>query len=282
MEIGFPYFAVVQNLRQLGDFFPMNDMTVTAPGGTEIADEELFHSGVTGLENITSADLLIPRLTVIQALSPQLQRNKPEYIEGAQIGDFCDTGTNEVFKGPIELLPVFYATVQLEWAPRNSGKGLVKNHGTDRSILEHTVRDEKNRNILSNGNYIAETATFYVLNLTAGGRRSFVPLSSTQLKAGRRWCTMITAERVNRGGVAVPVPVLFYRSWIATSIEQSNAEGNWMGWKFSPDKKVMDIDPTKNLLREADAFARDAKAGLVKGDVAADPVEAGRDPDGAM
>jgi hypothetical protein len=130
----------------------------------------------SGLENVTANDVIIPRLTILQALSPQVTKSKPEFIKGAEQGNFCDTGTNEIFVDSISVIPCFFARVFLEWAPRSSGKGLVKNHGIDASILDKCTPDDKGRQTLPNGNLIAETATYYVLNMSAGGRRSFIPM----------------------------------------------------------------------------------------------------------
>jgi hypothetical protein len=97
------------------------------------------HAG-DGLENVTASDLIIPRLAILQDLSPQVKKTKPEYIEGAQVGDICDVGTSELFEPPLIFLPVHYVKQWLEWAPRASGKGLVKIHN-DNSILEKCTRD---------------------------------------------------------------------------------------------------------------------------------------------
>jgi len=229
---------------------------------------------LTGLENVTNADLLIPRLTILQSLSPQLNRKKPEFIEGAQAGQFCDTGTGEVFDR-LEVLPVYFAKVYLEWAPDRSG--MIKNWGTNRTALEGTRQDEIMRNIRSNGNIVSETMTFYVLNLTVGGRRSFIPLSSTQIKAGKSWLTQImTRPRIpGSGGRMIESPI-FYWSWIAMVNEQSNKKGDWFGWSFKPGREdIRKIDPSGDLLKEAVAFAQDARDGLVIGDVGVEEHDSG-------
>lgn len=248
---------------------PTTAVAVKDASATAVADTSMFETGPSGLENVTAKDLLIPRMTILQSLSPQINKKKPEYIEGAELGDFCDTGTGEVFKDTLTLLPCFYALIHLEWAPRDSGKGIVKNHGTDSAILAQTTRDDRNRNVLPNGNYVAETATFYCLNITAGGRRCFLPLSSTQLKAARRWLTLITNERLTRQDGSEYQPPIFYRSWDCTAVEQSNAQGDWAGWKMSPAKTVLELDPTPThaLLIEAREFYEQARDGLAIGDV---------------
>lgn len=241
--------------------------TVTGSTSLAVYDADL-DDGQTGLENVTAKDVMIPRLGIIQALSPQLLKNKPEYIEGAQVGDFVDHGVGDTFRDTLHLLPVFFATVYLEWAPRSTGKGLVKNHGTDGSIMKSTVVDDLNRNVLPNGNYIAETATYYLLNLSARGRRSFLPLTSTQLKNSRKWMTLITNERVSRPDGSEFMPPIYYRSWFAKTTEESNAKGDWSGWKFEPGPNILEIDATKKLLAEAKEFMLQVSQGLVSGDVA--------------
>jgi hypothetical protein len=229
------------------------------------ADE--FAGMPTGLENVTAKDLVIPRITILQALSPQLIKSKPEFIKGAAAGMFCDVATGDTWADSLDFLPCFYATIYLEWAPRSSGKGLVANHGTNAAIMSDCTFDDKRRAVLPSGNYIAETATYYGLNMSAGGRRSFIPLSSTQLKASRKWMTLITNQRLKRSDGSEFVPPLFYRCWRAEITEQSNSEGSWFGWKFSPGNTVLELDPTKALLADARDFYEQARAGLVQGDL---------------
>jgi len=230
----------------------------------EAADE--FQGGDTGLENVTGRDLLIPRITILQDLSPQVKKNKPEFIEGAEIGDFCDTAAGEVFKEML-LLPCYFAVINLEWAPRATGKGLIANHGTSREIFKDSRQDEKRR-WFHGENLVSETMTFYCLNVTAGGRRCFVPMASTSLKSGRAWLTRITNERVRnpRTGAEFQPPI-FYRSWIAKVTEESNNQGSWFGWKLEPGPTVLEIDPTKTLLVNAKDFLEQARSGLVSGDL---------------
>jgi hypothetical protein len=220
----------------------------------------------TGLENVSSRDLMIPRLTILQALSPQLNERKPEFIPNAKVGMFCDTAVGECYTEML-LLPCYFATVYLEWAPRATNKGLVHNHGMDASIKQKCKADGKGRLMLENGNYVAETATYFALNITAGGRRSFLPLSSTQLKASRRWMTLITNERLQRSDGTEFQPPIFYRSWKASITHESNSQGDWFGWKFEPHSTIFELDPTKNLLREAKDFLEQARSGLVQGDL---------------
>jgi hypothetical protein len=256
---------------------PKRSTALVAPG-----EVDEFDSGETGLEHVTAKDLLIPRLTIIQKLSPQLRRDKPEFNPDAIEGDFCDTGTGDLWRGSITILPCFFARVFLEWAPRSTGKGMIHNHGTDASILEKCTLDEKRRALLPNGNYVAETATWFVLNMSAGKRRSFIPLASTQLKASRRWMTLLTSERLTRSDGVEFMPPIYWRSWEATGVEQSNQDGAWVGWKLEPSANILELDRTKSLLREAKEFYAQSRDGLVTGDLNMAAEEAAAGEEGAQ
>jgi len=221
-------------------------------------------SGPSGMENVTSRDLIIPRITMLQALSPQVQKKKAEFIPGAEPGMFCDVATGEIWPA-IELVFCHYSRVFLEWAPRSSGKGLVANHGMDASVLEKCEKDEKGRPITKEGNLISETAQWMCINLTANGRRSFLPLASTSLKASRQLMMKIQAERLVGKDGREFTPPIYFRSWIAEATEQSNNDGDWFGYRFSPGKVITEIDPSKELLKAAKKFCDEAAKGIVQG-----------------
>jgi len=193
-----------------------------------------------GMENVTSNDLLVPRLVILQALSPQVNKRKSEYIDGAEVGMIADVGTGEVYPDGVWFLPVFYRKDYLEWAPRDSGKGLVNIH-TDPAILDQTTRNERNQPVLPNGNYIAETAQFFGLNLSAGARMCYVPMTSTQLKKARRWNTLAMGEKLKRADGTEFTAPFFYRTYTLQTSEESNSEGDWFGWKIERSLALPEI-----------------------------------------
>lgn len=233
------------------------------------ADDFGAHAGA-GLENVGASDLLVPRLTILQALSPQISKKKAEYIEGAQIGSICDVGTGELYDDGVLFLPVYYRKDYLEWAPRASGQGLVNIHH-DPAIMDRTTRNEKRQPVLANGNLIAETAQFFGLNLTADGRKCFLPMASTQLKKARKWLTLATGEKLQREDGTYFVPPLFYRCYHLTTAEESNGEGEWAGWKVDRGVTLPELGEEgfdwKEIKAEAEAFLVSLQKGEAKGDV---------------
>lgn len=251
------------------DEAPQQKRNVPAKAKSNLPATVSDFEGAEGFENVSASDVLLPRLTILQSTSDQLKKNKSVFIKGAQIGNFCDVSINRILPYPLPFIPCFYAMVYLQWAPRDSGRGLIANHGTDPSILKKCKRDENNRNVLSNGDYIAETATYFGLYQSEDDDwvQSFLPLSSTQLKNSKRWMSRLKAEKIERKDGTKFTPSIYYRSWIATGVEESNAKGDWIGWSFEPGDPINEIDPTKQLLALAKEFCHQAKVGLVRGDV---------------
>lgn len=238
----------------------------------------------SGLEGVGADDLLVPRLGILQALSPQLKKAKSEYIEGAEEGDIADLGTGELYKSGLWFLPVFYRKEYLEWAPRDSGKGLVAVH-SDPAILDQTTRDDRRRAVLPNGNYIADTAQFYGLNLSSGRRMSYVPMTSTQLKKARRWNTLAMGEKLKRGDGSEFTAPLWYRTYNLTTAAESNNDGDWYGWVINRSVALPEITEEehgmdwRSVKEEAIAFHKQ----LVSGEARADVSDiAGEESEGAM
>lgn len=231
-----------------------------------------------GLDNVGATDIMIPRLTILQALSPQLKKTASEYIKGAEVGSIVEVGTGQLFPDGVLFVPVYYRKDYLEWAPRSSGKGLVQIH-TDPMIMYRTSRNEKGQPVLPSGNYIAETAQFFGLNVTAGFQKCYIPMTSTQLKKARRWLTIATTERLIRpDGTRFSAP-LFWRGYELTTAEESNSEGSWMGWRIERKGTLAEIAAVNGLdgnqlKDECRAFLSQLKAGEVKADHSEAAVEA--------
>lgn len=242
-----------------------NAVAVREPSKNEIASMAHFENVPTGLENVTTKDLLIPRLTILQELSPQLNEDKPEYIDGATVAMICDTAAGKVWE-KIEFIPVYYARIFLEWAPRKSGDGLVANHGMDESILKKAERDERDGKLYIGDNILAETATYYGLNVTNDFQPSFIPLTSTNLKISKRWMNAITGEKLTRADGSKFAAPLFYRSWLMDVATAKNNQGEWGAPRFAPGTPILELDPSKKLLQSCIDFHDQAKNGIVQGD----------------
>ena len=100
-----------------------------------------------GGEDASAQDMMIPYLTILQALSPQLNKQKGEFIQDAEQGEFFNSATNQTFSGEdgIMIIPVYYQRKYTEWVPRIDGGGLVGEHGPE--ILEQTTRSDIGKDV---------------------------------------------------------------------------------------------------------------------------------------
>ena len=226
-------------------------------------------AGGSGYEHVTAADLLIPRLTILQGLSPQVSQGRPEFDPKAKVGMIYDVGLQQGFEDGIEIIPVHYNKVWLEWAPRASGKGVVNTHA-DAKILQETTPDSMGKPTLGNGNYIAETAQLYVLNVTADWRKSFIPMASTQLKKARRLLTLAMSEKIEGTGDIAP---LYYRFYKLSTVPEFNQQGNWMGWKIERGDKLTTAGNWKRILQDVKEFRKMLLAGEARGDMSGTDTE---------
>ncbi len=246
---------------------PRNQVVLAGSKVPATAHADIFsaHAGA-GMENVSTKDILIPRISILQALSPQVQRNKSEYIEGAEPGQICDIGTGVLLPEPLLFLPLHYAKVWLEWYPRATKRGLAAIH-LDDGILANTTPDEKRRPILPNGNYVAETAQFFGLNLSGDGQLSFIPMGSTQLKAAKKWLNLSLAEKVCDSQGRTFNPPLFYRAYELSTIAQENAEGSWFGWKIERGPQLEQIEGWQDMFQQVLRLREQIKSGEAKADM---------------
>jgi len=212
--------------------------------------------GNSGFENMRPDDIAIPFITILQALSPQLRGTTK--IKGAEEGDFFNTVTSEIYKGVIKVIPCAYHKSYVEWVPRDSGGGFVRQH--DESILEKCTRNDKNQDILPGGNIIVTTGYHYCILLNGKKQeRVVLAFSSTQLKKSRRWNSQMMALQISSGSRVI-TPPMFSHIYTCETVEESNDHGSWAGWQISSPEMIDD----SILYSFAKKFNGDVTKGSVK------------------
>lgn len=235
---------------------------------TSQADADFF--ALDKQREVDARETLIPRLAVLEANSPQLDKHAPEYIEGASAGQIADVALNEAWD-KVLILPAHYAVLYLEWAPRDSGEGLVHNYLTDSKVYDSLVPDERQKRFLPNGNEIVQTGTIYCLNLnTVTGRPCFFPMSSTRFQASKRWNTMQLEDYIkNSSGAFVP-SAMFYRTWEVECHRKEKKGNKWHVPTISKGIPIQEYDPTLTLAKKAKAFGEQIAEQIRLGTIALD------------
>lgn len=218
-------------------------------------DDMMADVGI-GFENVTANDVAIPYLKILQALSPELRGTTK--VPGAEEGLIINTVTQQLMK-EFRIIPCAFKKSYVEWTPREAGGGLVKEH-SDEKILEKTKKNERNQDVLPNGNLIVTTAYHYVLVLTESGyERAVIAMSSTQLKKSRRWIGQMMSLQVKVGDKTFNPPSFSHSYHVGTGMETKDTN-SWFGWIINDPKMIDD----KGLYETAKKFGQDVSAGLVK------------------
>ena len=241
-----------------------------------MTDDDFFGLD-TGMEDITSADVTLPRYVILQGLSPQINPRKDEYVEGAQMGMILNTATGKVHKS-IELIFASYQRRNIEWTPRDkpcpipgmpqvTGGGLYKDYGTDDSILEECKLWEENNSLWTpRGNELVVTGTWYVIDpatLSVG----FIAMGKTQFTASKKLLGGIRDEKIMTSRGIMPAP-LFYRAWEMGTVIRKNGENEWFVWNHKPSTKISDMSHGRAIIAEVKEIVRTIREGEMTIDVA--------------
>ena len=211
-----------------------------------------------------SADeMQIPFVRLLQALSPQLNKKKAEYIDGASSGDAFNNVTGEYWDGEqgLTVIPCYQTTKYLEFTPREMGGGFRGEINPNNPVLQQTTRSGS-KEILPNGNELVKSDQHFCLIVDEDGgcQPAVIDMKSTQLKVSRRWKTQIAMQKVTLPDGRKVTPPVFATMWKLRSVEESNDQGSWSNWAVEKVGLVED----RNLYQEARSFRKSIEAGEVK------------------
>jgi hypothetical protein len=206
------------------------------------------HQGATGFESTGAEDFGIPYLSICQDGSAEFKKSHKDYalkhIDGIEPGNIFDTRTRQILETPLRVIPAHHVKLYQEWKPRNSGGGFVRSH-PNATVLVHTNRNERNEDVLENGNTIITTSYFYVFYWDGTDwKKAILPMTSTQLKKARKWLNVMDTQKAGNGA-RLP---MFANEYLLTTTVENNADGSWYGWVIEhsrtlsgADKMVIDL-----------------------------------------
>lgn len=103
------------------------------------APDYMNQDSTRGQEGVGVEDLTIPRLDVIQDLSPQHKSNKPEYIEDAEVGMLFNSVTKRLYGSQVFFVPVFFRKEYVIWKSRNAGGGFLGAYPTEAAAQQEAA-----------------------------------------------------------------------------------------------------------------------------------------------
>ena len=214
-----------------------------------------------GAQNIEQEDLALPFLKVLGQLSPEINKKNGRYVEGAEPGMILNSVTKKLYDGDkgINVIPCAYERKYLEWKPRELGGGLVGMHSIDDHIVRTTKRDQMNKDILPNGNYLENTASHFVVITGEDAGTGLISMTRTQLKVSRTWNSMMMSIKL-QGKNGLFTPPTFSHIYNLKSVQMTNDKGTWFGWDINKIGPVTD----NNVYSLAKDFAEKIGKGEVE------------------
>lgn len=170
-----------------------------------------------GSEDVGMDDIILPRIDVLQALSPQIKKKDDKYIEGAEQGMVFNTVTGELYGDRIRFIPVKFSREYIIWQDRDSGGGF-RGAFQDEDEAEAARRNMENPDLLE----VVETHVHYVLLVLEGGKleEAVLSLSKSKRKVSRKLNTLVAQTGYDR----------FAKQYELRAVEVSGPKGDY--WSF--------------------------------------------------
>ena len=226
----------------------------------------LFGDDVSkGFENMTQDDMALPFVRILGQLSPQVTQGDAKYIEDAKPGMIYNTVTNELYDGKvgIKVIPCYYKKDYPEWSDRGDGPGAPVAIHLPNSPVIATGKRDGSKIRLPNGNYLEETASYYVMvqSKTGAYTPALITMKSTQLNVSKKWNSMMKTIQIADGKGGFAIPPMHGVVYNLASTLQKNDKGSWYGWVVTMDRILDQADKTLYL------SAKDFRGNVSKGNV---------------
>lgn len=174
-----------------------------------------------GSEDVTANDIILPRIDVLQALSPQIKRKDPLYIEGAEQGMIFNTISGELYGSEIRFIPVSFKREYIVWQDRNLGGGF-------RGSFHTEAEAERERRNLENpdSHEVVETHVHFVLLLRDDGKveEAILSMAKSKRKVSRKLNSLVQMFPGDR----------FARVYKLSAIEVDGQKGEFWNFEVAP------------------------------------------------
>lgn len=180
-----------------------------------------------GSEGVTSQDLTIPRLDIVQQLSPQVKQGDPLYNEDAEEGDIMNSVTKQLIGKSVTIVPVYFRKEYVVWKSRKKGGGFFGAFATEaeaaRHLKQEVLVEEGGR---ADDYEVLDTAQHFCLLVRPDGdqfkiEEVVVSMNKSKMKASRQWNTLVTMAGGDR----------FSRFYTLSTVDDKNKNGdeykNW-------------------------------------------------------
>lgn len=199
-----------------------------------------------GSENVGANDIILPRIDVLQALSPQIKKSDPGYIQGAEQGEIFNTVSGELYGSNVMIVPIMFRREYVNWQSRASGGGF---RGAFPTLQDAEIArmDEENPGEIES----VETHVHFVLLLdedTGKAEEAVLSWSRSKCKASRKLNSLVQMAGGERYG----------RAYKLSAIEAKGPKGEYWSFDLAPVGYV-----TREIFDRAANTYKSIKAGEV-------------------
>ena len=176
--------------------------------------------GNAGSEDVSAADMILPRVDVLQALSPQLKKNDGAFIPGAEQGQIFNTVTGQIYGSSVSFVPVLFRKEWTVWKKRNAGGGFCGAHPTELQGNEAVAAMEN-----PNDYECVETHQHFAMVLAdTGVQEAVFSMTKSKIKVSRALNTLVQLAGVDR----------FAKAYRLDAIEVNGDKGDFWSFKAHP------------------------------------------------
>lgn len=222
-----------------------------------------------GLENVDTNEMVIPRILLLQDLSPQVKHNHPKSIAGAKPGMFCNSVTKQLYDSEKGLCVVTLdmRNTLIEWADRKKGGGFIADRSDNMHLYDQAIVDDEYKHLTKEGNQLVKYLEFLVFIINDNGSYdpAIMSFSSSQYIHGRMIMTEINQFKC-KGKNGYFKPAAFYHTYSIKSAQQHKNDNSWYGYNVSRKCDTIELDDGMNIYTSAKDFVLNYKTGNIKVD----------------
>lgn len=199
---------------------PETTAMATQISGVQESMPDWLKKGNAGSEDVTAKDMVLPRVDVIQALSPQIKKSDPAFIPGAEQGKLFNTVTGEIYGDSVTFIPVMFRKEYVVWKLRKAGGGFCGAFKSEAEANEAVV------SMVNPADYEAvESHQHFAILLTEHGPEEAVfSMTKSKLKVSRALNTLVQIAGVDR----------FAKAYRLDAVEATSDKGDFWSLKAHP------------------------------------------------
>ena len=151
---------------------------------------DFMKQGNRGAENVGTDDMIIPRIELIQALSPVRKKSDPAYIDGAEEGMLYNNVTRTLYGTEVTVVPVYYTKQFLVWKDRKAGGG--GSNGFRGAFASKELADRAIAELAEEALEVSDTAQHFVLVRNGDDwQEAVISMAKSKIKVSKRWNSLM-------------------------------------------------------------------------------------------